>query len=304
MTIPRRTFLQGATLSPLLSTLPTFAKAELSLGAATLTTVSDGSLVLPANFIFEPMPQDELAPLITEYGLSGERITPECNLALYRDGTNTVLFDVGSGPDFMPSAGSVVDSLDALGLAPEDITHVLFTHAHPDHIWGLLDDFDEPVFYEAQYMMGRAEWDYWWNPETVRTIGDARAAFAVGAKRRMEMIEDAVTLFDDGQEVLPGIAAIASPGHTPGHMAFEVRGGNTSAMILGDAIGNHHVAFRRPDWRSGSDQDADLAIKSRKMLLDRLSSEQMALVGFHLPEGGIGRAETGADGYRFVSEGS
>jgi glyoxylase-like metal-dependent hydrolase (beta-lactamase superfamily II) len=147
MSFTRRTFLQAGAALPLLGSLPTLAKSELSLGSATLTTVSDGNLVLPANFIFETMPQDELAPLIQEFSLSGERITPECNLALYQDGTNTVLFDVGSGPDFMPSAGSVVNSLDAIGVAPEDVTHVLFTHAHPDHIWGLLDDFDEPVFY-------------------------------------------------------------------------------------------------------------------------------------------------------------
>ena len=120
---------------------------------------------------------------------------------------------------------------EGAGLAPEDVTHVVFTHCHPDHLWGVLDDFDEPLFYEAQYMMGRAEWDYWWNPETVNEIGEARAAFAVGAKRRMEAIEDAVTLFDDGQEVLPGIAAIASPGHTPGHMAFEVRQGSQAALV-------------------------------------------------------------------------
>jgi len=302
MPLTRRRFIQGTAALPLANSIPSLASAELKLGNASLTTVSDGNLVLPSGFIFEPMPQDELAPIITEFGLSNERLTPDCNLALYQDGTNTVLFDVGSGPDFVPTAGTIVNSLDAIGLSPEDVTHVLFTHAHPDHIWGLLDDFDEPVFYNATYMMGRTEWDYWRNPETVNTIGDARAAFAVGAKRRMEMIEDAVALFDDGQEVLPGIAAVSTPGHTPGHTAFELRAGSTSAMVLGDAIGNHHVAFRRPDWRSGSDQDADLAIATRKMLLDRLTSEDMALVGFHLPNGGLGHAEKGRDGFNFVAK--
>ncbi|PVZ50262.1 MBL fold metallo-hydrolase [Thalassobacter stenotrophicus] len=281
--------------------MPRLATANMALGSATLTTVSDGSLMLPGSFIFDPMPKDELAPILAQYGQDSERLTPECNLALYRDGTNTVLFDVGSGPDFMPTAGTIVDSLDAIGLAPEDITHVLFTHAHPDHIWGLLDDFDEPLFYEASYMMGRAEWDYWWNPETVNTIGDARAAFAVGAKRRMEAIEEAVMLFDDGDEVLPGIAALSTPGHTPGHMAFEVRQGTEAALIVGDAIGNHHVAFAKPGWESGSDQDGITAAATRQMLLDRLSQEQMALVGFHLPDGGMGRAEKEGSAYRFVS---
>jgi len=295
MALTRRSFIQTGAMFAGSCALPRIATAELSLtGNATLTTVSDGSLVLPGSFIFEPMPQDKLMPLLEETGVSAERLTPECNLALYRDGTNTVLFDVGSGPDFMPTAGTVADSLDAIGLAPEDITHVLFTHAHPDHIWGLLDDFDEPLFYEATYMMGRAEWDYWWNPETVNTIGEARAAFAVGAKRRMEAIEDAVELFDDGDEVLPGIAAVSTPGHTPGHMAFQIAGG---ALVVGDAIGNHHVALRRPEWRSGSDQDADKAVATRQMLLDRLTNEDLTVVGFHLPDGGMGRISKGSDGF-------
>lgn len=300
MTLSRRAFVQAMAAAPLVTSLPRLAKAELSLGSATLTTVSDGSLMLPGDFIFKPMPKDELAPILAEFDLSSDRLTPECNLALYRDGTNTVLFDVGSGPDFMPTAGAIVDSLDTLGLTPEDITHVVFTHAHPDHIWGLLDEFDDPLFYEASYLMGRKEWDYWWNPETVNSIGEARAAFAVGAKRRMEAIEDAVVLFDEGDEVLPGIAALSSPGHTPGHMAFEVRQGSEAALIVGDAIGNHHIAFRKPSWESGSDQDAARAVETRKMLFDRLTSEKMSVIGFHLPGGGMGRADRYGDGYRFV----
>jgi glyoxylase-like metal-dependent hydrolase (beta-lactamase superfamily II) len=303
----RRSFmtraLGGALATPLLGALPQRATAQIALGEATLTTVSDGSLTLPGSFILEGLPQDELAPLLQAYGLSAETLTPPCNLALYRDGENTVLFDVGSGPDFMPNAGEIVDSLDALELAPEDITHVLFTHAHPDHIWGLIDDFDDLLFYEATYMMGRAEWDYWWNPETVNTIGEARAAFAVGAKRRMQMIENQVQLIDGGQEVLPGIAAVATHGHTPGHLSFEIRQGSNSALVLGDAIGNHHLAFARPEWPSGVDGNKEMGIATRQMLFDRITSEQMQVVGFHLPGGGIGRIETAETGYRFVQAG-
>jgi len=301
--LTRRAFINCAAAAPLACALPNAAMADLALGSATLTTVSDGNLVLPGRFIFDTMPKDELAPILSEYDVSADQLSPECNLALYRDGTNTVLFDVGSGPDFMPTAGTIVSSLDALGLAPEDVTHVIFTHAHPDHIWGLLDEFDDPLFYEATYLMGRQEWDYWWNPETVNTIGEARAAFAVGAKRRMEIIEDAAVLFDDGEEILPGVAAVASTGHTPGHMAFEVRQGSEAALIVGDAIGNHHVAFRKPDWKGGSDQDPDAAVLTRKMLFDRLMTEKMPLIGFHLPNGGMGRVDTDGDGFRFVEVG-
>lgn len=300
MAISRRSFLAGSAALPIVGFVNSPCLAEKAIGNGTLTTVSDGSLTLPGSFIFEPMPTDELMPILKEFGVSSEQLTPECNLALYRDGENTVLFDVGSGPDFMPTAGTISDSLSALDMSPEDITHVVFTHAHPDHIWGLLDEFDEPLFLNATYMMGRIEWDYWWNPDTVNTIGEARAAFAVGAKRRMEAITDTVQLFDDGQEILPGIAAVLSPGHTPGHMSFEVRGCSEAAMVLGDAIGNHHVAFRKPEWQSGSDQDPLTAIESRKMLFDRIISEKMTIAGFHLPEGGMGRVEATDEGFLFI----
>ncbi len=300
MNLTRRAFLSGTAALPLVASLPPVTLSRITIGDATLTTVSDGSLTLPGDFFYLSMPQEQLAVILNEMQLSRDEVTRECNLALYRDDARTVLFDVGSGPDFMPTAGKVLETLDAAGVAAEEITHVIFTHAHPDHIWGLLDDFDEPAFPQAAYMMGRDEWDYWWDPETVNTIGEARAAFAVGAKRRMEAIEDSVELFEDGQEILPGIAAVASPGHTPGHMSFEVRNGNNAAMIVGDAIGNHHVAFRRPDWQSGADQDAGLAAKSRRMLLDRITAENLQLVGFHLPGGGIGRSETLDGGFRFV----
>ncbi|PRY26351.1 glyoxylase-like metal-dependent hydrolase (beta-lactamase superfamily II) [Aliiruegeria haliotis] len=301
MHITRRTFLTGAASLPMLAALPRPSLAEIRIGEATLTTVSDGHLVLPADFIFGPMPQDQLDPVLRDLGVDpAGPLKPECNLTLYRDGSNTVLFDAGSGPDFMPTAGKILDGLEAVGLTPEDITHVVFTHAHPDHIWGVLDDFDDPLFVNAIHMMGRAEWDYWWNPETVNTIGAARTTFAVGARRRMEAIEGSVAMFDDGQEILPGIAAVASHGHTPGHMSFEIRNGSEAAMVLGDAIGNHHVAFRKPGWHSGSDQDAEMAAETRRSLFDRLTAERMRLVGFHLPGGGIGRADHFDDGFIFL----
>lgn len=302
MQITRRHLLATGATALAVPLLPrrTWATTSLNLGAVQIDTLSDGHLMLPGEFALGDMPPEQAAPVLAEFGLGTDSFEPPCNLTLLRDGTNTVLFDVGSGPNFMPTAGKVQDAFDALGVSPDDITHVVFTHAHPDHIWGLIDDFDEPVFYEATYMMGRAEWDYWWNPETVNTIGDARTTFAVGAKRRMEVIEDSVVLFDDGEEILPGIAAVASHGHTPGHMSFEIRNGSDAAMVIGDAIGNHHVAFRKPGWSSGSDQDYETAAATRMALFDRLVSEKMQLVGFHLPGGGMGRAEAADDGFRFI----
>ncbi|WP_254440709.1 MBL fold metallo-hydrolase [Ruegeria sp. HKCCA6837] len=267
-----------------------------------MTTISDGYLSLPPDMVFGAMPQAELRQLLDNYKVDATKYEPECNVALYRDDQNTVLFDVGAGPDFMPTSGKLLEALETTNLSPEDISHVIFTHAHPDHIWGVLDDFDDLLFPNATHHFGRNEWDYWWNPSTVDTIGEDRAAFAVGAKRRMAAIENQVAFFDDGQEILPGIAARASYGHTPGHMAFEIRSSSESVMVVGDALGNPHVAFERPDWPGGTDQDPQAAAATRNSLLDQISHEQMKTIGFHLPNGGIGRVEKTGSAYKFIGE--
>lgn len=279
-----------------------WAGASLSLGEMRIDTLSDGTLTLPGDFILGGMPQAEMQEIVTKYGLPTDVLTPPCNVTLMRDGTKTVLFDVGSGPDFQPSAGKLMQAFEALGLTLEEVTHVVFTHAHPDHIWGLLDEFDEPVFPNAELLIGQAEFDYWTNPETVTTIGAARTTFAVGAARRLDAVADKMRFLRDGEEVLPGVAARLTAGHSPGHMAYELRQGSESVMVVGDALGNHHVAFERPDWASGSDQDGPAAAATRLALLDQISHGQMRLVGYHLPGGGIGRAEKSNGTYRFVEE--
>lgn len=113
------------------------------------------------------------------------------------------------------------------------------------------------------------------------------------------MIADSVRRLADGEEVLPGLIARLTPGHTPGHLSFDIEGGPVPVTVLGDAIGNHHVAFERPEWASGSDQDKDMAAATRVALLDRLVAEERVIVGYHLPEGGVGRAERAEAGYRY-----
>lgn len=301
MLFTRRHILRSGLAATALAALPprAFAASSLTLGTATIDTLSDGHLVLPTAFISS---HEGTAGVLAEFGLTGPQLEPPCNLTLYRDGTHTVLFDVGAGPDFMPTAGKLAPALEALGVAPEDITHVVFTHAHPDHLWGVLDEFDEPVFANATHMIGLRERDYWLDPETQNTIDDGRKTFAAGALRRLQILEERLVTFEEDKEILPGILALNSYGHTPGHMSFEIRQGNSACMVVGDAIGNHHLAFAHPLWESGSDQNTEAGAKKRLALLGRLAQEQMPMVGYHLPEGGMGRVERAGDAYRFVPE--
>ncbi len=298
----RRDFmLQGVAASAMVG-LPGFLHAQIPVGDMTLDVVSDGHLTLPGSFIFDAMPKDELMPILERAGQEYDQLTPPCNLSLLRGDGRVVLFDAGSGSEFMPTAGKMLDALDALGVAPDDITDLVFTHGHPDHLWGVLDDFGDALFTNATHYMGQAEWDYWTDPNTVNTIDSGRQAFAIGAERRLAVVAEQMTFFNDGDEVLPGVGARMTPGHTPGHMAFEVRAGNSAVMIVGDSIGNDHVALARPAWESGSDQDRVLGAKTRVGLINDLVASAMPIVGFHLGHGGIGRIDKAADGFTFVTE--
>ncbi len=304
MTSTRRQFLQTAAAGALAGALPqmTWAQQQVQLGTKKVISLSDGALSLPAEFIFGPMPQDELAGVLQPFGMAPDSpLTPPCNVTLMKDGDRVVLFDVGAGNAFQSSAGQLMDALDAADVAPEDVTHVVFTHAHPDHLWGVLDDFDDPLFVNAEHMIGEAELAYWMDPATVDSIGAARTAFAVGAQRRLDTLQDSLQTFAADSEILPGVFAHSTPGHTPGHTSFELRDGSNALMVVGDAIGNHHVAFARPDWVSGSDQDLDLAAKTRVRLLDQMVADQMQMIGYHFKGDGVGRAERNGNGYRFIA---
>ncbi len=302
MLLKRRDFLKHLGASGALATMPGLLHAQMAVGDMTLDVLSDGNLVLPGSFIFDPMPKDQLMPILDRLGQPFDTLTPPCNLSLLRGNGRVVLFDAGSGTEFMPTAGKMLDAMDALGVGPDDVTDLVFTHGHPDHLWGVLDDFGDALFTNATHYIGQAEWDYWTDPNTVSTIDSSRQAFAVGAERRLQVVSDQMTFFNDGDEVVPGVGARLTPGHTPGHMAFEVRADNNAALIVGDSIGNDHIALARPDWLSGSDQDPALAATTRVGLINDLVAAQMPIVGFHLGHGGMGRIEKAADGFTFVTE--
>ncbi|MBE72017.1 MAG: MBL fold metallo-hydrolase [Thalassospira sp.] len=279
------------------------ALGSLKLGASDITVISDGNLMLPLSFAFPDVSQDELVALLKAEGQPTDALLPDCNITVLRRGDRVVMFDVGAGPNFMPSAGKLMDNIDAAGVSPDEVTDIVFTHAHPDHLWGLIDDFDELIFADARYHMNRIEWEYWQAEDTLEKTPDARKSFVVGARNRMAFLEDRIELFDYDAEVVPGVEAVDTAGHTPGHTSFMIHDGSNSALVVGDAITNVAVSLIHPEWPSGSDQDAEKGIATRKMLLDRLAVDGSRIIGFHMPHPGLGVIERARPAYRFVVAG-
>lgn len=300
----RRTLLKGMGLAALSTALPPFlvgaARAQtLSTGTAEITVVSDGALNLPMGFAFPDAPKEELDRLLSDAGMPTDALRPDCNVTLVRSGDRLVIFDVGAGPNFMPSAGKLAESLDAAGVSAADVTDVVITHAHPDHVWGLTDDFDELVFANARHHVGQVEWDFWMADDALSKVAEDRQTFVVGARNRFEAMGENVAFLKGGDEVLPGIEAIDTPGHTPGHMSFMVHGAEP-IVIIGDAVSNAVLSFARPEWKTASDQDPALGVKTRLALLDRLASEKARAIGFHFPHPGAGMVERAGDAYRYA----
>lgn len=277
------------------------ANQVLALGPRSLHVLSDGGFTLPMSMLARNVPEADLLALLKEEGLPTEASTSVLNVTLLKDADGWTIFDCGAGANFLPGSGKLAASLEAAGIAKEDVKRVIFTHAHPDHLWGAIDEFDSDLFPNAAYMISAAEWDFWASPDVFSKLPEDRHAFAAGAQRIFKAIAEKTRRIQAGQEVAPGIQAVDTAGHTPGHLAFLVAGGGKQVMVLGDALTHRAISFRHPEWRSGSDTDPDKGAATRKALLDRLVADKTPFIGYHLPSPGLGHAVKQGNAYRFVA---
>jgi glyoxylase-like metal-dependent hydrolase (beta-lactamase superfamily II) len=302
MTIDRRSFL-ARTAGSLAAALPTPAFAapySFKQGAFEIIVVSDGHLVLPTSFLAPDAPPEPRKAALAASGQSGEQYSSPTNITLIRTPSDLILIDMGSGDRFMPTAGKLWDNLAAAGIDKAQITKVVFTHGHPDHLWGLVDELDDPRLPGASFYVAAAEWDFWQSENAVRGLPAERAGFVTGARRNYAVIKDRVKMLAPGEDIVSGLRVLSTPGHTQGHVSLEVTGGD-GLLIGGDALTHERISFEYPDWKMPADHEPDRAIATRKTLLDRLATDRMALIGFHLPYPGVGRVEKKDSAYRFVT---
>jgi glyoxylase-like metal-dependent hydrolase (beta-lactamase superfamily II) len=302
MKITRRTLLATSAAGLAASALPAFAATPHSFkhGAFEVTVVSDGHLVLPTSFLAPTAPPAERAALLQAAGQTAEQYQSPTNITLIRAGTDLILVDMGSGDRFMPTAGKLWDNLKAAGIDKAKITKVIFTHGHPDHLWGAVDEFDDLVLPDATFYVGAAEWDFWQGDDAVRGLPAERAGFVTGARRNYAAIKARVKMFKPGDDIVTGLRAVATPGHTQGHVSLELAGGD-GLIVGGDLLTHPLISFAHPEWKPIADHVPDVAVETRKRLLDRLAADRSRLIGFHLPYPGIGAVERKEGAYRFVA---
>jgi glyoxylase-like metal-dependent hydrolase (beta-lactamase superfamily II) len=292
--------LAGALSGWPLHSLAATAPYSFRHGSFEVTVMSDGNLVLPANMVAPDAPRDELATLLKTVGQGPDEVTPATNITLIRTPSDLILVDTGSGANFQPTAGKLSDNLAAAGIDPAAVTKVVFSHAHPDHLWGTIDELDDLRFPNASYVISEGEWNFWMDRDLIKKLPETLHAFVAGAQRNLGRIREKMQTVKPGDDIVAGMRVLDTAGHTPGHISLELAGGD-GLIVVADAITHAAVGFAHPEWRVGSDTLPDLAIATRRKLLDRVASEKTKLIGYHWPYPGVGHAERKDGGYRLVA---
>lgn len=294
-------------------TMPMAARAQLgapsgdnpsffrfSVGDIRLTILSDGYFTVPTETLGVNADPATVQDFLTSHFLPAHQGYSHTNHLLIETGGATVLVDVGSGTRVFETTGRLFESMDAAGVDPYDVTHVVITHAHPDHLWGIRDDFDEPIIPDAEYIIGQTEYDYWMQDGLVNQVPESDQQFVVGAVNSLNADGLEWTMAGDDHEVTAGVRLVSTPGHTPGHMSVMIESEGKTLVALGDAMTHAYTNFAHPEWYIDRDQDGDLAVSTRRRLMDMAASDRIAILGYHFPFPGVGHVQRAGNAYRFI----
>jgi glyoxylase-like metal-dependent hydrolase (beta-lactamase superfamily II) len=269
---------------------------RVKLGEFTVVVLSDGQgnpgAILP-NFGANPDKQEAFAQTLRENFIDPAAVRNNFHPVLVDTGRNKVLIDTGNGVNPAAPTGKLLAHLALAGYKPEDIDTVFITHGHGDHINGVTNAQNAPVFPNARFVMGEAEHTFWTKP--------ANGQVAANVTKNIVSQAAKTTLLKSGAEIVPGLTTVDSPGHTPAHQSVLIASGTAQMMVFGDAAGHHILSLQYPEQYLGFDADKALVVQTRAKLFERVSSERMLVTAYHFPFPGVGYIrKRAAGGYEFV----
>jgi len=259
------------------------------IGALQAWALRDGRMTIPNDnkALGVGRTPQEAAALLTAAGLPGDTISLSIQPLLIRDGDRIVLIDTGAGGQ-MGTEGRLQASLAAAGVRPDQVTDILISHSHGDHVGGLVNAAGGLAFPNAVIRMSAAEW--------------AAAQDQAPAAALVKAITPKVQTFVPGAVVAPGISSVAIDGHTPGHVGYEIVSGADSLLYIGDAMHSAILSVQRPEWANAWDENRAVAAASRQALMERAASRNLRLYAGHFPWPGLGRIQRRDDGFVWVPE--
>ncbi len=253
-------------------------------GEFEITIVSDGYITVPIDIVApEGTPEERDEILLRTGNPKAGLVESKTNIPVIRKGNDLILVDIGSGNKYQPSDGRLSANLDAAGIDAGAITKVVFTHAHPDHVWGTLTEAGSLRFPNATYYVGATEWDFWMDPDYLTNMPDVLHEFALGAQRDLGAIKDRVVMLKPGDDIVTGLRALDTAGHTPGHLSLEMAGGE-GLIISADAADQRNRLIPAPegevrlrhDSRS-RDQEPGAADRARRHRSDQIAGLSLDL---------------------------
>jgi glyoxylase-like metal-dependent hydrolase (beta-lactamase superfamily II) len=272
-------------------------------GKIQATIVSDGPLHIgePSASFLETS-KEEIAKMLTDNFLSPTNVVLEQNVLVLNTGDKMVLFDTGMGSSkiFGPTTGKLLSTLKAASIDPKDIDAVVATHAHLDHVWGIMADDGTRHFPNAQIYISKADFDFWTDEAKLGMTDPPYFSMSVaGARKNLLPNRDRMIFFKDGQEFLPGIQAMSTPGHTVGHTVFMITSDGKTLAVIGDLTHHQVLLLRKPRMEFVNDTDPKQAANTRVRVLDMLAANRIPLLGYHLPWPGIGHVDKLGDGFQY-----
>lgn len=223
-----------------------------------------------------------VAKVLSAAGAPTDKIKLSVDALLVKDGSKVILLDTGLGPN---AEGQLIGSLAKAGYKPEQITDVLITHVHGDHMGGLLTADGKQAFTKATVQISAPDWDW------LQTMPKMKAL--------VEAVKPQVKTFKPGDQVLPGITSVPLPGHTPGHVGYQIVSGKQRLLDIGDSAHSSIVSLAKPEWAIAYDNDRTEGIANRKALLAKLAADRELIFAPHFPFPGVGHIAAKGEHYVF-----